>query len=241
MKKIFKRVITDIAVLTTAATMFTGIGVSAGCFNQGDANMDGVINVRDAACISSCLANNNMAAMLGNGDYNTDGKVDIRDAAAIAKKMTTKPTTYLIELGDIPEDMLLNCPVDRFADSNFIAEISCCTARVVDGGLVCDGYCEREQLLSKENPLYICIDVELSYLTHTTTSVYSNYVSNVETERVFGWAEVRAVSTREYELTMLGWDYTCYDMSEDMQYFLQNYSPDQFYFAEGMEILEDFL
>lgn len=246
MKKIFKRVITGVAVLTTAATMFVGNGVSANC-SQGDVNLDGVINIRDAACISTCLAKNDMTAIKGNGDYNTDGKTDIRDAAAIAKKMSTKTITCTVDLNKLPEEILANCPIDKIADCDkcfgecaTIAEASCRPASVINGGLICDGFFNRYQIVSEEESLYLCIDVELSHLTYSPSVAAGRYVSNVETERVFGWAEVRAISTHEYELTMLGWDYTCCTMSEDMKYFLQNYSPDQFYFAEGMEVLEGF-
>lgn len=50
----------------------------------GDANADGIINVRDAAAIAAGLANGTVDELPGNGDYNADDVVNVRDAAAIA-------------------------------------------------------------------------------------------------------------------------------------------------------------
>jgi hypothetical protein len=50
----------------------------------GDANKDGIINVRDAAAIAAALANGKVEELPGNGDYNADDVVNVRDAAAIA-------------------------------------------------------------------------------------------------------------------------------------------------------------
>ena len=51
----------------------------------GDANLDGVLNVRDAAFISNKLSQGKGAQLPSNSDYNQDNKINIRDAASIAK------------------------------------------------------------------------------------------------------------------------------------------------------------
>lgn len=52
---------------------------------KGDANGDGKLNIRDAAFIASCLANN--YGLRAASDYNGDGKIDVRDAAAIGRDL----------------------------------------------------------------------------------------------------------------------------------------------------------
>ena len=51
----------------------------------GDANEDGVLNVRDCAYIASKLAKGEKLSDIA--DYNKDGKVNVRDAAAIARDL----------------------------------------------------------------------------------------------------------------------------------------------------------
>lgn len=55
---------------------------------KGDANGDGIINVRDAAAIASALAKG--VELPSYADFNGDGKVNIRDAAAIAGSLLKK-------------------------------------------------------------------------------------------------------------------------------------------------------
>ena len=55
---------------------------------RGDANGDGIINVRDAAAIASALAKG--TELPSYADFNGDGKVNIRDAAAIAGSLLKK-------------------------------------------------------------------------------------------------------------------------------------------------------
>ncbi len=50
----------------------------------GDANHDGVINVRDCAFIANSLANGNPKELPDSSDYNSDGLINVRDAAALA-------------------------------------------------------------------------------------------------------------------------------------------------------------
>ncbi len=50
----------------------------------GDANLDGKINVRDAATIASALAKGTVKNIPISADYNNDGSINVRDAAAIA-------------------------------------------------------------------------------------------------------------------------------------------------------------
>lgn len=54
---------------------------------RGDVNGDGVVNIRDAAAISSSLTRGE--TLPEYADFNNDGKVNIRDAAAISKYLVT--------------------------------------------------------------------------------------------------------------------------------------------------------
>ena len=55
----------------------------------GDANGDGVLNVRDAAYIAKTLAQGKGDELPSAADFNKDGKVNVRDAAAIAKHLAS--------------------------------------------------------------------------------------------------------------------------------------------------------
>ena len=56
----------------------------------GDANNDGVINIRDAALIAVNLSKSKVGELSESADYNQDGKINIRDAAAIALYLSKK-------------------------------------------------------------------------------------------------------------------------------------------------------
>ncbi len=53
----------------------------------GDANLDGKVNVRDAAYIASALASGKQDILNVIADFNGDGKINVRDAAAIASAL----------------------------------------------------------------------------------------------------------------------------------------------------------
>ena len=72
---------TDISEISQAEPAITGI--------KGDANGDGVVNVRDAAYIAKCLAKGMGDALPANADTTSKGNVNVRDAAAIAKSLAT--------------------------------------------------------------------------------------------------------------------------------------------------------
>lgn len=55
----------------------------------GDANEDGVLNVRDCALIASKLAKELVNELPGYSDYNGDGIIDVRDAAAISRDLAS--------------------------------------------------------------------------------------------------------------------------------------------------------
>ena len=238
-KKIFKRIITGFVALTTAATMFIGNGVSANCL-QGDVNSDGTINIYDVIYISSCLAKNDITTIKNSGDYNKDGAVNIYDAVAIAKSFIKRgPVFTTINLNTISKDIYKNCKKNIPLGKYITAEVSCRTASAVNDRLICYGFFDNYQTISDEEPLYLCIDVEIEHLTFAVDYYLGiEYVSNTETESVFGWAEVKAISEDKYSFTMLGWDSSCYGMSEEMRCFLQDYSPNRFIFADGMEMFE---
>ena len=52
---------------------------------KGDANLDGKVNVRDAAFIARLLSQGKYDELCECADFNGDGKVNVRDSAAIAK------------------------------------------------------------------------------------------------------------------------------------------------------------
>ncbi len=57
----------------------------------GDADENGVVNVRDCAYIATKCANNKVESLSKYyADFNKDGKVNVRDAAAIAKHLAEK-------------------------------------------------------------------------------------------------------------------------------------------------------
>ena len=56
---------------------------------KGDANGDGVLNVRDAAYIAKTLSKGKASELSESADFNGDGSVNVRDAAAIAKYLAT--------------------------------------------------------------------------------------------------------------------------------------------------------
>ena len=238
-KKIFKRIITGFVALTTAATMFIGNEVSAN-YLQGDVNSDSVINIYDAIYISSCLAKNDITTIKNSGGYNKDGAVNIYDAVAIAKSFIKRgPVFTTINLNTISKDIYKNCKKNIPLGKYITAEVSCRTASAVNDRLICYGFFDNYQTISDEEPLYLCIDVEIEHLTFAVDYYLGiEYVSNTETESVFGWAEVKAISEDKYSFTMLGWDSSCYGMSEEMRCFLQDYSPNRFIFADGMEMFE---
>lgn len=219
--------------------MFIGNGVSANCL-RGDVNSDGTINLYDAICISSCLAKNNITIIKDSGDYNKDGAVNIYDVVEIAKSLIKKgPVFTTINLSAISRDIFTNCKKNISLGKYTAAEISCRTASAVNDRLICYGFFDNYQTISDEETLYLCIDVEIEHFTFAVDYYLgTEFISNTETESVFGWAEVKAISKYDYSLTMLGWDSSCLSMSEEMRCFLQDYSPNRFIFADGMEMFE---
>ena len=85
-KKIFTAIISSVLATCSSASVYAASTV------KGDANGDGVLNVRDAAYIASSLA---LGKTLSTSiDYTGDGIVNVRDAAAIAKSISS---AYLAE------------------------------------------------------------------------------------------------------------------------------------------------
>ena len=71
---------------------------------KGDANYDGILNVRDAACIAQKLAQHRESDLPDWSDYNEDGTINVRDAAAIAAylvKQSSADVNDKIQNGDI--------------------------------------------------------------------------------------------------------------------------------------------
>ena len=56
----------------------------------GDVNLDGKVNIRDAAYMATMLSKGSGDKLPASADYNKDGAVNIRDAAAIAKMLAKK-------------------------------------------------------------------------------------------------------------------------------------------------------
>ena len=61
----------------------------------GEANGDGVLNVRDAACIALMLAKGKGDELAAQADFNEDGLINVRDAAAIAEYLAGSKTASL--------------------------------------------------------------------------------------------------------------------------------------------------
>ncbi len=81
------------AVVTTAytpPTIVTSTAVAEVNAEKGDANLDGKVNVRDAAYVAAILSVNLGSKLPTSADYNGDSKVNVRDAAGIAKSLASK-------------------------------------------------------------------------------------------------------------------------------------------------------
>lgn len=70
--------------------LFFGYGGGVSTFCIGDANMDGITDIRDAAYIASKLAENDAGSLPESADYNEDGKINVRDASVLAKELAAK-------------------------------------------------------------------------------------------------------------------------------------------------------
>ncbi|MGN0613508.1 MAG: dockerin type I repeat-containing protein [Porcipelethomonas sp.] len=55
---------------------------------RGDANLDGKLNVRDAAYIAKMLSEEMGEKLPDTADYNQDSVINVRDSAAIAKYLS---------------------------------------------------------------------------------------------------------------------------------------------------------
>ncbi len=81
------------AVVTTTVTkpsIVTSTAVAESSATKGDANLDGKVNVRDAAYMAAILSVGKGSQLPSTADYNGDGKINVRDAAAIAKSLAMK-------------------------------------------------------------------------------------------------------------------------------------------------------
>lgn len=75
---------------TTVSTTVTSSPIVAVPIEQGDANLDGKVDIRDAAYIALLLSRGESSVLPNVADYNYDGVKNIRDAAAIAKFLSIK-------------------------------------------------------------------------------------------------------------------------------------------------------
>lgn len=78
------------AVVTTAVTkpsIVTSTAVAERNAQNGDANLDGKVNVRDAAYMAAIISVNKASMLPKTADFNGDGKKNVRDAAAIANSL----------------------------------------------------------------------------------------------------------------------------------------------------------
>lgn len=109
--KIFSAFIAGITALTSItggvyhAADDTFMNVSAADENvRGDANDDGRLNVRDAACIARMMSRGSTDQLPKTADFNGDGKVNVRDAAAIANTMSMKTCLTDTVFYDVNDD-----------------------------------------------------------------------------------------------------------------------------------------
>ncbi|MBQ3565936.1 MAG: hypothetical protein IJA12_02035 [Oscillospiraceae bacterium] len=76
---------------TSQPTVSTTLSnITAKPLERGDANLDGSVDIRDAAYIAKKLAFSESTMLPDISDYNYDGRKDIRDAAAIAIYLATR-------------------------------------------------------------------------------------------------------------------------------------------------------
>lgn len=92
-KKILSSVLAAVMSVSIISVPFN---VAAASGLRGDANGDGVISVRDAACIAGSISKGIELDI--SADYNDDGKVNIRDASAIAADLTSPYKSYVSEV-----------------------------------------------------------------------------------------------------------------------------------------------
>lgn len=103
----FKRFLT--AVVAFVLVTCTSPSAYAASTVKGDANGDGVMNVRDAAYIASYLAQGKSLPAIC--DYNGDGTVNIRDAATIAKTLVILSDPTNIEMLRMVNEVRANAGV----------------------------------------------------------------------------------------------------------------------------------
>lgn len=76
---------TTVTTVPEAATTTTTNDTVIIKVQPGDANLDGKVDVRDAAYIAHMLSKGEGSMLHNVADYNRDGKINVRDAAAIAR------------------------------------------------------------------------------------------------------------------------------------------------------------
>ena len=111
MKNITLKIITTVSLVISSLSMPFTISAEQ-TYPLGDANHDGNVNVRDAACIAHYLANRKNYLLPEEADYNQDGSINVRDAAVIANDIakrkinkitvTTQPVVTTTETTTIP-------------------------------------------------------------------------------------------------------------------------------------------
>lgn len=108
--KILSIIISATCLISTAAPIAVSadeIGDAIDGFIYGDADLNGKIDIRDAAHIARFIAKRQQNELSQSADYNLDGKTDIRDAAAIARDIARKyveTRTHIHEWTDIYEE-----------------------------------------------------------------------------------------------------------------------------------------
>ncbi len=92
MKNVTLKIITTVSLIISSLSIPFTISAEQ-TYPLGDANHDGNVNVRDAACIAHYLASGENYLLPEEADYNQDGHINVRDAAAIAKYLATNVNT----------------------------------------------------------------------------------------------------------------------------------------------------
>lgn len=130
-----KRILAAVSSVMIAMMSIPSVMSSADL--KGDANSDGLLNVRDCAYIAQSLACGR--TLPSSADYNSDGKANIRDAAAIASALTgggstssSTPSTassYAVEILTLvnkerakvgASPLTLNMTLNRMADARAV-------------------------------------------------------------------------------------------------------------------------
>jgi hypothetical protein len=164
-KKLFTAAVsTVIAAAGVCSALPTDIATYADSTVLGDANEDGVLNIRDAAFIANKLAGIKAFTFSENTDYNMDGTTNIRDAAAIARHLASLKPVYTVLWAVLPQ-------VDSSYGKNSTLKSSLSDSSVERIKEIADLYEKKVEELSN-NAVDVQVDVVVSQDSVSTLTEY---------------------------------------------------------------------